>query len=1107
MEELGALVRAVTHGEMSAGAALREVEVLARGKQRKMMQEGAGASLALEAARVRRGAERWKAEADSWALVWHLLDTTTSAKGSAAAKRRARRRKYRRNAKQGDGEIQDVDVRALSVAERIEDYLSRRERGQRLLSTIGGGVEEEEEEEEEAMMMATDADAAKVLGWKVSRIVSWCEWCSDIELRESEEGVGGASVGVVPGWLTRLSSAEGVWRETHSKVRVERMQRARMEEEEEEGRQIVFRPPIEQKQQRYDDHLVRELDPDAPGRQHGRSVAAENEQAELRICAAMFKLVRSGRLADAVQLCRDAGQPWRAASLAGGGKDGPCPLGFVREMVGGDDMSDDDDGGGIGAWEEEDIRMDMDGGDANGGFDADGVLVPRIDGEQEFNDTMHVDDEIVDDEAVRLARFEDAACDEEADEMGFQHRALWRLACGAVAEAASSGDAPYSIAEAAVYGSVSGRSDLVIPFCRSWEDECWTYFRCWLDVMLDDQITGIVSPPESMDAEYAWPPRELRRMMPTDVSEVFAKMRSSENADVRSACEDAFRSLQELMILENVPLLLRTLCDWVFADEYATSGPPAFLISFAAHYVLMLQWLLPGGDQLLGKHGGYSDEANIANTILFAYVSHLIDVDQIDLVPVYARNLRDEPLIRAYGLLFEKLMDAPLDAKAHVVSEASRYLPMEDGGGSVVAIIESAIKEVRESRGLAVRGGPELRLKAVEWMCADTELVRYGLSSACTLCRELSCATAVALCAPTSADVRIIAKEHGDCLARSLRVAAEAGTAARSALEAAGSGTSLVLAELELLLGLSSASTALLRWREFWTQLGGHDGQWSEMPDNWATLVEDAVFAVDTVVSLLRRRNAVDIFVRRHARRQEHGDGDGRQESHARGGAGPEAGVEEADVELQHECIQVAGVVVAADGVGESRVYADSFQASLVGDCDGRGIGVEVYPRQDGALQITLRASGTEAASIAARALARNLASESRGFIVTYADATDDALMLETMWQLCVPSLALAAVDAAHAILAMSRRVSTATIDQQQQRRQQQQTLQSTMLGSFAHLATGIASDAVFAMFQPYHLARVLHLEREMNLARMEMTPSSLQHPTTTPTISIGVDM
>ena len=65
MEELGALVRAVTHGEMSAGAALREVEVLARGKQRKMMQEGAGASLALEAARVRRGAERWKAEADS----------------------------------------------------------------------------------------------------------------------------------------------------------------------------------------------------------------------------------------------------------------------------------------------------------------------------------------------------------------------------------------------------------------------------------------------------------------------------------------------------------------------------------------------------------------------------------------------------------------------------------------------------------------------------------------------------------------------------------------------------------------------------------------------------------------------------------------------------------------------------------------------------------------------------------------------------------------------------------------------------------------------------------------------------------------------------------
>ena len=40
-----------------------------------------------------------------------------------------------------------------------------------------------------------------------------------------------------------------------------------------------------------------------------------------------FPPIRAGRVAAAAALCREAGQPWRAASLSGGGGWGPTPLG------------------------------------------------------------------------------------------------------------------------------------------------------------------------------------------------------------------------------------------------------------------------------------------------------------------------------------------------------------------------------------------------------------------------------------------------------------------------------------------------------------------------------------------------------------------------------------------------------------------------------------------------------------------------------------------------------------------------------------------------------------------------------------------------------------
>ncbi|KAL4062442.1 nuclear pore protein 84/107 [Scleroderma yunnanense] len=63
--------------------------------------------------------------------------------------------------------------------------------------------------------------------------------------------------------------------------------------------------------------LVKELDPDAVNRGDGRILAADDAAFEKSLSQAVYSFLRAGRLDDAVELCRRAHQPWRAASIRG----------------------------------------------------------------------------------------------------------------------------------------------------------------------------------------------------------------------------------------------------------------------------------------------------------------------------------------------------------------------------------------------------------------------------------------------------------------------------------------------------------------------------------------------------------------------------------------------------------------------------------------------------------------------------------------------------------------------------------------------------------------------------------------------------------------------
>ncbi|KAH7906565.1 nuclear pore protein 84/107 [Hygrophoropsis aurantiaca] len=63
--------------------------------------------------------------------------------------------------------------------------------------------------------------------------------------------------------------------------------------------------------------LVKEMDPDAVNRGDGKSLVADDASVEKSLAQALYSFIRAGRLDEAVELCRKAHQPWRAASIRG----------------------------------------------------------------------------------------------------------------------------------------------------------------------------------------------------------------------------------------------------------------------------------------------------------------------------------------------------------------------------------------------------------------------------------------------------------------------------------------------------------------------------------------------------------------------------------------------------------------------------------------------------------------------------------------------------------------------------------------------------------------------------------------------------------------------
>ncbi|KAF9488030.1 nuclear pore protein 84/107 [Pleurotus eryngii] len=92
------------------------------------------------------------------------------------------------------------------------------------------------------------------------------------------------------------------------------------------------------------DGLVKEMDPDVVNKGDGRALDSDDANYEKSLANALYTYVRAGRLDEAIELCRKAHQPWRAASIRGSRL-------FQWKAIASEVSEDDDEADETDAWQ------------------------------------------------------------------------------------------------------------------------------------------------------------------------------------------------------------------------------------------------------------------------------------------------------------------------------------------------------------------------------------------------------------------------------------------------------------------------------------------------------------------------------------------------------------------------------------------------------------------------------------------------------------------------------------------------------------------------------------------------------------------------------------
>ncbi|KAI3463207.1 hypothetical protein Pfo_019870 [Paulownia fortunei] len=393
---------------------------------------------------------------------------------------------------------------------------------------------------------------------------------------------------------------------------------------------------------------VHHLDFDAPTREHTQQLPDDKKQDE-SLLEDVWTLLRAGRLEEACNLCRSAGQPWRAATL--------CPF---------------------------------------GGFN----LFPSLEaleknGKNRMLQAIELESGIG--HQWRLWKWASYCASEKIAEQdgGKYERAVYAAQCSNLKRLLPVCTDWESACWAMAKSWLDVQVDIEIARLRPGGMD---QFKNFEEAIERSPGQGDASQPTS--GPDSWPLHVLNQQ-PRNLSSLLQKLHSSDTVHeaVTRACKEQQRQIEMNLMLGDIPHLLDLIFSWISPsgdDEniFRPHGDPQ-MMRFGAHLVLVLRYLL--ADQM--KDTFREKIMTIGDFIIHMYAMFLFTKQHEELVGIYASQLARHRCVDLFVHMMELRLNSSVHVRYKIFLSAIEYLPFsseDDSKGSFEEIIERILSRSRE---------------------------------------------------------------------------------------------------------------------------------------------------------------------------------------------------------------------------------------------------------------------------------------------------------------------------------------------------------------------------------------------------------------------------
>ncbi|GJZ04016.1 nuclear pore complex protein NUP107 [Tanacetum coccineum] len=248
----------------------------------------------------------------------------------------------------------------------------------------------------------------------------------------------------------------------------------------------------------------------------------------------------------------------------------------------------------------------------------------------------------------------------------------------------------------------------------------------------------------------SWP-LQVKNQQPHDLSALLQKLHSSESVHeaVSRGCKEQHRQIEMNLMMVDIPRLLDLIWSWISPsgndeDIFRPHGDPQ-MIRFGAHLVLVLRHLL--ADDM--KDSFKERLMTLGDLILHMYAMFLFSKQHEELVGIYASQLARHRCIDLFVHMMELRLNSSVHVRYKIFLSAIEYLPFSPGvdsdgsfeKGSFEEIIERVLSRSRELKVGKYDGSSDVteqcRLQSlqkamvVQWLCFTppstiTDAIRVG---------------------------------------------------------------------------------------------------------------------------------------------------------------------------------------------------------------------------------------------------------------------------------------------------------------------------------------------------------------------------------------------